>query len=202
MLTPSGERTIIWAAPADEAQDIGSDVPEFTPARETFLAGNSVAWIQVSEAERRSAYWQRLGGLRGLPAWHLAEELSSGRSWELIVGSLDDAALPSLEDLQRLGCRLAVYTQGSKGCLFSYEGQDWESAPARAVEQVVDTTGAGDAFLAGLLVGLRQGLPDGEAGLARSRTALSLGAAYGAEAVGEQGGWPTRRLPSAMLLTP
>jgi len=54
--------------------------------------------------------------------------------------------------LRALGCRLVVITLGARGCLFFSEAGDGE-VPGRPVS-VVDTTGAGDAFMAGLLAAL------------------------------------------------
>ena len=56
----------------------------------------------------------------------------------------------------RFGCAAVVVTDGEAGCAIS--AQVFEGfVPARAVK-AVDTTGAGDAFLGGLLVALHQGL--------------------------------------------
>lgn len=48
---------------------------------------------------------------------------------------------------------LVVVTQGARGCLYRFQGQLYEQA-APLANQVVDTTGAGDALMAALLAGL------------------------------------------------
>lgn len=61
--------------------------------------------------------------------------------------------------------RLLLVTQGKEGVLVYYHGQiyHYEARPVVCV----DTTGAGDAFVAGLLSGLAaNGLPDSEEALA------------------------------------
>jgi len=55
---------------------------------------------------------------------------------------------------ERFGNRAVVVTDGAAGCAVSSD--DFEgTVPGVLAKEVVDTTGAGDAFLAGLLTGLR-----------------------------------------------
>jgi fructokinase len=58
----------------------------------------------------------------------------------------------ALEWLERHGVVLAIVTRGAKGAVLRFRGET-RSAPAPKVK-VVDTTGAGDGFTAGLLYGL------------------------------------------------
>ncbi|MDQ0373488.1 carbohydrate kinase family protein [Cellulomonas humilata] len=67
------------------------------------------------------------------------------------------------------GCRLAVCTDGGNGAL-ALDADGWIEVPAAPVADVVDTNGAGDAFLAGLLSGVLDDLPV-EAALARASAA-------------------------------
>jgi fructokinase len=70
----------------------------------------------------------------------------------LLTGIADlPAALAALET----PAALAVATLGAQGCLYRYQGAV-ALLPASAVTAVVDTTGAGDAFMAALLAGLRE----------------------------------------------
>ena len=71
------------------------------------------------------------------------------------------------------GCRLAVCTDGGDGAL-ALDADGWIEVPAAPVADVVDTNGAGDAFLAGLLSGVLDGLPV-EAALARASAAGAIG---------------------------
>lgn len=49
----------------------------------------------------------------------------------------------------------AVITLGKEGCLAKYEGKSMQVPPIKNI-QAVDTTGAGDNFLAGLIYGMYQ----------------------------------------------
>jgi sugar/nucleoside kinase (ribokinase family) len=74
-----------------------------------------------------------------------------------------------------------VVTRSEKGALATQSGERAD-VPAEPVEQVVDTTGAGDLFAAGFLVGQARGL-----GLERS---LRLGAIAAAEVIQHYGARP------------
>lgn len=52
---------------------------------------------------------------------------------------------------------ITVMTRGEAGCLITADGQEYE-IPTAKPSKVVDPTGAGDAFRAGLIVGHRHGL--------------------------------------------
>jgi adenosine kinase len=53
---------------------------------------------------------------------------------------------------------ITVMTRGEAGALITVEGQEFEIPPAKP-EKVVDPTGAGDAFRAGFVMGMKAGLP-------------------------------------------
>jgi adenosine kinase len=92
-----------------------------------------------------------------------------------------DTALAAL----RREARLAVVTRSEKGCVVVAPGEVL-AVPAEPVEQLVDTTGAGDLFAAGFLFGLAQG-----AGHAR---AARLGALAAAEVIQHLGARPQASL--------
>ena len=97
-----------------------------------------------------------------------------------------------LSDAVARGCRLAVCTDGGDGAL-ALDADGWIEVPAAPVADVVDTNGAGDAFLAGLLSGVLDGLPV-EAALARASAA-------GATAVTTRDlGAPTATIPALDVL--
>jgi acarbose 7IV-phosphotransferase len=56
------------------------------------------------------------------------------------------------------GCRLAVCTRGAEGAL-ALDGDTWWEVSAAPTSEVLDTNGAGDAFLAGLLLATLDGAP-------------------------------------------
>jgi len=74
----------------------------------------------------------------------------------LLVGTAptDNAAgeiEPLLDALLAKGCRIAVVTQGSKGCVFKRNGDlKLQHVHAPKVAHAVDTTGAGDCFIGAL----------------------------------------------------
>lgn len=93
---------------------------------------------------------------------------------DVLLVSADRLADPAayLDAAVRRGARLAVCTSGAAGALARDPGGWWE-VPAAPVDAVVDTDGAGDAFLAGLLHGVLDGLPHPRA-LARASAAGAL----------------------------
>ncbi|WP_458759119.1 adenosine kinase [Afipia sp. TerB] len=79
----------------------------------------------------------------------------------------------------RKDAKLAVVTRSEKGCVVA-SGESTVAVPAFPVEKVVDTTGAGDLFAAGFLVGLVRGANHEQAGrlgtLAAAEVIQHLGA--------------------------
>ena len=67
------------------------------------------------------------------------------------------------ELLNEAGVRCAVIKRGGRGCLIRTRGELYE-IPACPVPACVDTTGAGDAFAAGFLWALSEGMPLKECG--------------------------------------
>lgn len=92
------------------------------------------------------------------------------------VHSFDDA-------LQRVRhhCDIAVLTRSEKGSVV-VAGDEVHVVDAEPVSQVVDTTGAGDAFAAGFLFGLTRGAP--------LATCARLGSITAAEAISHLGARP------------
>jgi sugar/nucleoside kinase (ribokinase family) len=94
------------------------------------------------------------------------------------------------EELVRLcGSKLVAMTNGGKDSVLANGSQVVEVAPP-PVSEVVDTTGAGDAFLGGLIVGITRegGLPGDREGL---RELGSIANAFGAVCTQSIGGVPT-----------
>ncbi|HXV58212.1 MAG TPA: sugar kinase [Gaiellaceae bacterium] len=120
--------------------------------------------------------WERV--LPALPHVDLlAPSLAEGRA---ITGEEDAAAVAAR--LRGLGAREVVLKRGADGCYVS--GEEWEGAlPALEVE-AVDGTGAGDAFVAGLLYGRLAGWPlERAARLANAVGALATTAVGAVEGV-------------------
>ena len=88
-----------------------------------------------------------------------------------------DAALQEV----RGRCEVAVLTRSEKGSIIVSDGEV-HVVDAEPVEKVVDTTGAGDLYAAGVLYGLTHGHPFAEAG--------RIGAVAAAEIIGHMGARP------------
>lgn len=82
----------------------------------------------------------------------------------------------------RFDASAVVVTDGAEGCAVAAEGGVALRLPAYAVKEVADSTGAGDAFLGGLLTGLAVGFGWEDAG--------RLANACGAACVEQLGGFP------------
>jgi arabinose-5-phosphate isomerase len=91
---------------------------------------------------------------------------------ELVPEAGDDALAIAEAVRVRFGCRAVIVTEGKAGCAIAEESESLR-VPAHPVKEVLDTTGAGDAFLGGLLVALEEGLTWSDAG----RLANACGAA-------------------------
>jgi sugar/nucleoside kinase (ribokinase family) len=91
---------------------------------------------------------------------------------EILVGEKEPSA--AAEAMRRKGIPAVVIKLGADGCWLAAEGTDLH-LPGIKIENVVDTTGAGDAFASGMLAAMRRG-----AGLEESCLA---GIRRGAEAV-------------------
>ena len=66
---------------------------------------------------------------------------------------------PFMKQLVRAGRRLVVCTRGARGAIALAADGSWLEVAAEPVEAVVDTNGAGDAFLAGVAYGQLRGQP-------------------------------------------
>ena len=90
-----------------------------------------------------------------------------------------NATLERAEDLARLTGAFVILTRGAHGLVAGGPGLPARAYPAFRAPSVVDTTGAGDAFRAGMLYGLDRGwtLP----------ACLQFAAAAGALSVGDEG---------------
>jgi arabinose-5-phosphate isomerase len=100
---------------------------------------------------------------------------------ELVPDAGRDALAVAEAMRERFGCQAVVVTDGESGSAIAAQGVALRVGSCLAKE-VVDTTGAGDAFLGGLLVGLELGRPWDDA--------ARLAAACGAACVEKLGAFP------------
>jgi 2-dehydro-3-deoxygluconokinase len=163
-------------------------------ARETVFAAVDVArsaGVQVSlDLNYRAALWSTA------EAGAVLRDLV--RRADVVLATEDEANLVVdgrsarglLAGLLRLGPAQALLKQGAAGSLAGIDGHVHRT-PARPV-QVVDPVGAGDAFGAGYLAGLCQGLP--------AERRLALATAAGAFAVTVPGDWEGLPAPAELAL--
>jgi arabinose-5-phosphate isomerase len=109
---------------------------------------------------------------------------SKGAAWELARKGRADAETIAAALHERFGCELVAVTDGGAGCALA-SAAGVLRVPAPRARRVVDTTGAGDAFLGGLLFGLARGLAP--------EVAARLANACGAACVEQLGAFPEDR---------
>jgi sugar/nucleoside kinase (ribokinase family) len=102
------------------------------------------------------------------PTWTDLHATTGDRDWDRDFEQADRVFFsdeqigdprPFMRRLHEAGRDLVVCTRGADGALALTADGRWLEIPAEPVEVVVDTNGAGDAFLAGTLFGELHGLP-------------------------------------------
>jgi ribokinase len=162
---------------------------EFSPADVTNTAIEGVVLSPLEIPLETALAGARIAAQRGIPAILNPAPAQDLRRRDLssvfaltpnegearVALGLDAADSPSPAECARalldLGPRNVIVTVGANGAVWAARDGLWH-VPALAVE-VVDTVGAGDAFNAGLAVGLAEGMPM-ERAVAMGVTAASL----------------------------
>jgi sugar/nucleoside kinase (ribokinase family) len=193
----SGERTIVWFRDPRLALR-PEEVPVEAIARARALhldAGDLPAALAAARAARVAGVPSVLDADAPAPG---VEELLASVDFPVVSRSFAETLHGSsklgeaLDRMLRAGARMAVVTLGERGALARTRDR-WIESPGFEVE-IRDTTGAGDAFHAGFLWGLLEGL-DAEAAL----RAANAAAALNCRALGAQGGLPDRGELEAFL---
>jgi len=193
----SGERTIVWHRdPALALRPEELPLAEIRRARALHLdAGDLPAALAAARAARAAGVPVVLDADAAEPG--VAELLAAvdfpvvSRSFaETLYGT--SKLREALEGLLAAGARMAVITLGPLGALAATGSRVIESPGYRI--PVRDTTGAGDAFHAGFVWGLLEGL-DAEGVLRAAHAAAALNC----QALGAQGGLPDRAQLAAFL---
>jgi ribokinase len=191
-VTADGENTIVLERGANARLSPGDVAAE----REAF-AGAAVMLAQLevpTDAVTAAVRAAHDAGVRTVvtlaPAQAVPDELLAGLDPLLVneheAGFLlgdDDVAEDPEECARRLlslGPRSVVITLGAAGAVVADATGVWRT-PAGTVDEVVDTTGAGDAFAGALAAALADG--------ASLADAVAAGMAAGAQAVGRVGAW-------------
>ena len=190
LVTPDGERTMSTYLGASTELGNGEIVPELIrSAHITYLEGYLFdppeAKAAFHEAARIAAEAGRQVALSLSDTFCVERHRAAFRS--LIQGGVDvlfgnqeevcalyktdtlEDALPQL----RAECTLAAVTRSGDGSIIMTPEDTIEIAAAH-VEEVVDTTGAGDLYAAGFLYGLARGRPLDECGRLASLTAAEI----------------------------
>ena len=184
LLEPNGDRTVVNLQRCREAAP---------PERLRTLAADAI-YVRSRASDLTALLEETVQ--RSLVVAQLPPCAPGSRPAQVLIASESDLSGTLLTDPWALGQRVAgsrlqwmVVTRGAKGAeAFSQREQlSVSAAPAT----VVDTTGAGDAFAAGLLHALLSGTS--------MRDALENGARWGAAAVGSEGSFLPRATVLALL---
>jgi sugar/nucleoside kinase (ribokinase family) len=144
----------------------GDATARFDPARiEALVASADVVLVEIIDQARAVIPIARR---LGRPTWTDLHDTDGERAYErdfleadVVVLSDDRLAdpRPFMERLIAAGRRLVVCTRGARGAVALTGDGRWLEIPAEPVEAIVDTNGAGDAFVAGMVYGELLGLP-------------------------------------------
>jgi sugar/nucleoside kinase (ribokinase family) len=176
LITPDGERTMntyLGAAQLLSPPDV--DPETVGAARITYLEGYLWDRPLAKDAFRKAAREAHRAGRQ--VSLTLSDSFCVDRFRDEFLGLIRDGSVDilfaNLSELHSLyqtadfdtaikalqhDCRLAAVTRSGDGaCVVSAAGI--EVVPVPEVEQIIDTTGAGDLFAAGFLIGLARDLP-------------------------------------------
>lgn len=174
LVTPDGERTMnTFLGACRDFQESDLDLDRLSSSRLVYLTGYLWDTENQRQAAERAAQAARSHHPPIPVAFDLADPFAvtryaeAFRAWlpgkvDVLFGNRDELALLTggacdedcVSDAARYA-PLVVMKTGAKGCVVGWEGR-WEAVPGLKVD-VVDTTGAGDAFAAGFLYGMLLG---------------------------------------------
>ena len=202
LVTPDGQRTMntylgacveLGPADVDEAMIAGAQVTylegylwDRPTAKEAFVKAATIA----HEANRRTALTlsdtfcveRHRDSFLELLNGHIDILFANEHELEALYQTSGlEPALDALRD----ACEVAAITRGENGSMVITGGGVWE-IPAKAIGQIVDTTGAGDLYAAGFLHALTLGLVPADC--------AHLGSVAAAEIIGHFGARPQRDL--------
>lgn len=147
----------------------------------------------IFDANLRPTLWWGTRALRDFAALQPCFDIVLASRDELAALMPGSEPLEAAQALTRQGCRGVILKNGARGATV-VDATGVVEVPALPVAEPVDPVGAGDAFGAGVTVGLLRGWPLVDA--------ARLGAVLGAEVVAARGDWeglPGRERADALL---
>lgn len=172
LMTPDGERLSIYLDLPPEPgplPDSVRDAVQVADAVITDLADHARQVIPIARAANRPI-WCDLHDYDGVAGFH--REFLAAADVVVVSGDRLTDFRGFLATAVAAGARWAICTLGARGAVGLGRDEGWAEVPAVPVERVVDSNGAGDAFVAGAIFGHLAGRPLAEC--------LRLGAAAGA----------------------
>jgi len=196
IVTPDAERTMNTFLGAATTL-YRADIPDDVVAASQYLYCEGYIWdIDVTKDAIRHAITVAQGAGRKISftlsdsfcvdrhfdEWHQLLDndidLLFGNEDELMTLTMAKSHAEAIE-MVRGRCEILCATKGPEGSLIVTKDETVE-IPAVSVDEVVDTTGAGDQYAAGVLYGLTHGLDLFEAGMLGSKAAAEVIAHVGA----------------------
>jgi 5-dehydro-2-deoxygluconokinase len=111
----------------------------------------------IFDLDHRPTFWRDLDEYRGHVRAALRHaDIVVGNEEEVVAASGKTEPAAAVDDLRRLGPKVAVLKRGAKGCVL-FEGGRAVEVPAVRM-QVINGLGAGDAFAAAFTQGLLRGM--------------------------------------------
>ena len=179
-MNPQGSIAIYsYKGAAEELEPRDLPVHILSRARHVHIASLRIdTSLEAAKAARRAGATISWDPGRVLAKKGLQELSAMVRSVDIVLVNRREAeSLAGVDDpveaarrIQGLGPGIVVVKLGGEGALILYKGRVYRIRAFRP-ERVVDTTGAGDAFAAGLIVGLLRGYDVEKAGLYASLVA-------------------------------
>ncbi|WP_405217001.1 PfkB family carbohydrate kinase [Agrococcus sp. Ld7] len=167
-----------------DSEDFGVTAAYF-PTDDAIEAIAASRWVHVGMLPRS----RELGAaIEAASPVRVSQDCSVSPEWHSLTvafasaGEDADVAETIVLELLGDGARTAVATLGSEGAIAGQGSQRWRAKPQPV--SVVDTTGAGDAFMAGFIAATLGG--------ENVEGALAAGVARGSHACQHVGGWPQR----------